>query len=59
MPIRRAACRGLVAADEPFLRQDSSRPRRPYADTVIYEVHVKAFTMRHPEVPPALRGTYG
>jgi glycogen operon protein len=25
---------------------------------VIYEVHVKGFTMRHPGVPPELRGTY-
>ena len=32
-------------------------PRR-YADTVIYEVHVKGFTAAHPEVPPELRGTY-
>ncbi len=32
--------------------------RRPYADTVIYEVHVKGFTMQHPDIPPALRGTY-
>jgi isoamylase len=33
-------------------------PRRDYADTVIYELHVRGFTMRHPEVPPELRGTY-
>src|SRR6266567_3332296 len=32
--------------------------RRDFADTVIYEVHVKGFTMRHPSVPPELRGTY-
>ncbi len=32
--------------------------RRDYADTVIYEVHVKGFTMRHPDVPSELRGTY-
>jgi glycogen operon protein len=32
--------------------------RRRYADTIIYEVHVKGFTMRHPGVPPELRGTY-
>jgi glycogen operon protein len=32
-------------------------PRR-YADTVIYEVHVKGFTAAHPDVPPELRGTY-
>ena len=25
---------------------------------MIYEVHVKGFTMQHPDVPPALRGTY-
>jgi glycogen operon protein len=25
---------------------------------VIYELHVRAFTMRHPEVPPQFRGTY-
>ena len=27
-------------------------------DTVIYELHVKGFTKKHPDVPPALRGTY-
>ena len=25
---------------------------------MIYEVHVKGFTMRHPDVPPAVQGTY-
>jgi isoamylase len=34
------------------------RPRHRYADTIFYEVHVKGFTMRHPGVPEALRGTY-
>jgi glycogen operon protein len=37
---------------------DSAKPMRSYADTVLYEVHVKGFTMRHPRVPPQLRGTY-
>ena len=32
--------------------------RRRYADTVIYETHVKGLTMRHPKVPDRLRGTY-
>src|SRR5690606_39574109 len=27
-------------------------------DTVIYEVHVKGFTARHPDVPEAQQGTY-
>jgi glycogen operon protein len=30
----------------------------PLSDAVIYELHVKGFTKRHPEVPEALRGTY-
>jgi isoamylase len=32
--------------------------RRDFADTVLYEVHVKGFTMRHPDVPAEARGTY-
>jgi len=35
-----------------------TRPRVPWEDTVIYELHVRGFTMRHPEVPDHLRGTY-
>ncbi|MGH2920398.1 MAG: glycogen debranching protein GlgX [Solirubrobacteraceae bacterium] len=31
----------------------------PWTDTVIYETHVKGFTMRHPDVRDDLRGTYG
>src|SRR5262249_45397510 len=34
------------------------RPRTPYADSVIYEVHVKGFTQLHPGVPDGLRGCY-
>jgi isoamylase len=30
----------------------------PYADTVIYEVHVKGLTQTHPDLPAAIRGTY-
>ncbi len=30
----------------------------PYADTVLYEAHVKGFTMRHPDIPEELRGSY-
>ncbi|MFI2296791.1 glycogen debranching protein GlgX [Isoptericola sp. NPDC019571] len=35
-----------------------SRPRVPWADTVVYEAHVKGLTATHPDVPPELRGTY-
>jgi isoamylase len=34
------------------------RPRRHISDSVIYELHVKGFTARHPDIPAALRGTY-
>ncbi len=27
-------------------------------DSVIYETHVKGFSLRHPEIPPEIRGTY-
>ena len=54
----RSVPRSLVVADEPFGWQDGDRPWHRYADTIIYEMHVKGFTMRHPEIPPELRGTY-
>jgi glycogen operon protein len=44
--------------DPAFTWGDDRRPRIPWHDTVIYEVHVRGFTLRHPEVPEALRGSY-
>jgi isoamylase len=44
--------------DSAYDWEDDRPPRIPWQDTVIYELHVKGFTMRHPEVPPELRGTY-
>ncbi len=49
--------RSLVV-DPAFKWSDRPRPYYQYADTVIYEVHVKGFTMAHPGIPPAIRGTY-
>jgi len=49
--------RSLVGG-ETFQWTDSDPVRRRYSDTVIYEVHVKGYTMRHPGVPAQLRGTY-
>ncbi|GAA3078352.1 hypothetical protein GCM10020254_23170 [Streptomyces goshikiensis] len=34
-------------------------PRHEYHHTVLYEAHVKGLTMRHPDLPEELRGTYG
>ncbi len=33
-------------------------PKHAYADSVIYETHVKGMTERHPDVPEEMRGTY-
>ena len=33
-------------------------PRTPWAETVIYEAHVKGYTRLHPQVPPEQRGSY-
>lgn len=44
--------------DPAFTWGEDRRPRVPWNDTVIYELHVRGFTMRHPDVPAALRGTY-
>ncbi len=34
-------------------------PSHEYADTVIYEAHVKGLTQTHPDIPEQIRGTYG
>jgi len=47
-----------VIIDDSFDWEDDRPPRTPWSSTVIYECHVRGLTMRHPEVPDALRGTY-
>ncbi|QIB42918.1 glycogen debranching protein GlgX [Streptomyces aureoverticillatus] len=47
-----------VVTDPSFRWEGDLPPRRPYAETVIYEAHVRGLTRGHPEVPPELRGTY-
>ena len=44
--------------DTAFMWGDDRPPRIPWRDTLIYELHVRGFTMRHSDVPPHLRGTY-
>jgi glycogen operon protein len=48
---------GMVL-DTAFTWGDDRPPRIPWNRTLIYEVHVKGMTMRHPGVPEKLRGTY-
>ncbi|WP_329416897.1 glycogen debranching protein GlgX [Streptomyces sp. NBC_00704] len=47
-----------VVTDPAFDWGDDEPLRRPYADTVVYEAHVRGLTRTHPDVPPELRGTY-
>ena len=47
-----------VVANPYFDWGDDRHPRTPYHKTVIYEAHVKGLTIRHPEIPRAIRGTY-
>jgi glycogen operon protein len=44
--------------DSAFTWGEDRRPDVPWHDMVIYELHVRGFTIRHPDVPPDLRGTY-
>jgi isoamylase len=44
--------------DTAFTWGEDRPPRTPWDETVIYELHVKGFTKRHPNVPEDLRGTY-
>ncbi|MFZ0593088.1 MAG: glycogen debranching protein GlgX [Bryobacteraceae bacterium] len=49
--------KGVVTASV-FDWQNDRPPLTPLPDSVIYELHVKGFTARHPDVPPEFRGTY-
>ncbi|AKJ27490.1 glycogen debranching protein GlgX [Caldimonas brevitalea] len=41
-----------------FTWGEDRRPQVPWADMVIYELHVRGYTKTHPGVPGPLRGTY-
>jgi glycogen operon protein len=49
--------KGVVVDDDDDW-EDDRRPKTPWSDSVIYELHVRGFTKSHPGVPPELRGTY-
>ncbi|HEX3425643.1 MAG TPA: glycogen debranching protein GlgX, partial [Acidimicrobiales bacterium] len=43
----------------PYFEWENDRhPRTPWAETIVYEVHVKGFSVTNPRIPPELRGTY-
>jgi len=44
--------------DESFTWGEDRPPRRPWKETVIYEIHTAGFTRGNPEIDPRLRGTF-
>jgi len=49
--------KGVVV--NPFFDWAGDRqPKTPYAESVIYEAHVKGLTELHPDIPEEIRGTY-
>ena len=47
-----------VIVHDAFDWRDDRPPCTPWPESVVYELHVKGFTARHPGVPEQLRGTY-
>ncbi|WP_312676026.1 glycogen debranching protein GlgX [Microbacterium sp.] len=57
VPVRLGEWRSVVV-DDAFDWQGVAAPRTPLDRTVVYEAHVTGLTKRHPDIPPALHGTY-
>jgi glycogen operon protein len=53
-----AYCPLSAVIDPAFTWGNDRPPNTPWHETVIYELHVKGFTKRHPRLPEAMRGTY-
>jgi glycogen operon protein len=47
-----------TVVDPAFTWGEDRPPRTPWHTTVIYEMHLRGFSMLHPEIPERLRGTY-
>lgn len=47
-----------VVIDPNFDWEGDQFPRTSYHKSIIYEMHVKGFTMQHPDIPEEIRGTY-
>ena len=57
---RRDDARGMIkckVVDTSFSWGSDRPPRVPWPDTVIYEMHVRGHTKRHPDLPQPSRGT--
>jgi isoamylase len=47
-----------VVINDHFDWGDARPLATPWSETLIYELHVKGFTARHPAIDPSIRGTY-
>lgn len=47
-----------VVIDPTFDWESDTPPRIPYHKSIIYEAHVRGFTMLHPDIPKDIRGSY-
>ncbi len=47
-----------VVVDGHFDWCEDCKPETPISDSIIYEMHVRGFSMKNPDVPENLRGTY-
>jgi glycogen operon protein len=50
--------RSLVVDHAGYDWEGDTQPHHRSVDSVVYEVHVKGFTARHPDIPPEIRGSY-
>jgi len=44
--------------DPAFTWGPERKPRVPWERTIVYELHARGYTMRHPTIPPEMRGTF-
>ncbi len=50
-----------AVVSDPYLhgeRRNRSKPNIPWDDAIIYELHVRGFTLHHPDVPELQRGSF-
>ncbi len=47
-----------VVISEDFNWENDTSPNTPWAETIVYELHVKGFSQLNEKIPAALRGTY-
>lgn len=47
-----------IVMNESYDWQDDLAPKTPWAETIMYEAHVRGLTQLHPNIPSKIRGSY-